>query len=138
MADVVLGRRDALRELGPHHTTTPKEVVEFVITQLRQGDVDEAFSFTCIPVAKRGCHKSSTDWSRRMAWEKASVIAGAPSGKAYERAMELAADGKLEQASNHIAITWQSHSNRMAIACQSHGNRIAIACQSHANRTPIA
>lgn len=70
---------------GPHHTTTPREVVEYVVTKLRQGEIDEAFAFTCIPMAKRGCHKSSTDWTRRMAWERARVIGGAPSGTAYER-----------------------------------------------------
>lgn len=81
-----LGRFEKMQELGPHHTTTPKEVVEYVITKLRQGDVAEAFTFTCIPTAKRGCHKSSTDWSRRMAWDKAREIGGAPSGKAHEAA----------------------------------------------------
>merc|ERR1719473_1199861 len=55
-----LGRYEALREYGPHHTTTPKEVVEYVINRLRAGDMDQAFTFTCIPVTKRGCHKSST------------------------------------------------------------------------------
>ena len=75
-----LGKSLALQKLGPHHTTTPKQVVEHVITQLRAGNVSQAFSFTCVPVTKRGTHKSSTDWSQRMAWEKCTVINGAPSG----------------------------------------------------------
>ena len=79
-----MGRMAALQQQGPHHTTTPKEVVEYVIMSLRQKNVTEAFKFTCIPSHKRGCHKSSTDWTRRMAWEKARVIGGAPSGKALE------------------------------------------------------
>ena len=79
-----MGRMAALSQQGPHHTTTPKEVVEYVIMSLRQKNVTEAFKFTCIPSHKRGCHKSSTDWTRRMAWEKARVIGGAPSGKALE------------------------------------------------------
>ena len=80
-----LGRFDAMQQHGPHHTTTPREVVEYVITKLQEGAIDEAFAFTCIPMAKRGCHKSSTDWTRRMAWDNARVIGGDPSGKAYER-----------------------------------------------------
>ena len=81
-----LGRFEKMRRDGPHHTTTPKEVVEYVVTKLQEGDIDAAFEFTCIPVSKRGCHKSSTVWTRRMAWDKARVIGGAPSGKAHERA----------------------------------------------------
>jgi len=79
-----LGRFEAMQEIGPHHTTTPREVVEYVVTKLREGDMDEAFTFTCIPNAKRGCHKSSTDWRRRMAWDRARVIGDAPSGTAHE------------------------------------------------------
>jgi len=81
-----LGRFAAMQRLGPHHTTTPREVVEYVINKLREGDATEAFKFTCIPVTKRGCHKSSTDWTRRMSWEKARVIGDAPSGIALESA----------------------------------------------------
>ena len=73
-----LGRFADMQRLGPHHTTTPKEVVEYVVQKLREGNMDEAFTFTCIPVTKRGCHKSSTDWTRRMAWENSRVIGGAP------------------------------------------------------------
>lgn len=76
-----LGRSHALLSQGPHHTTTPKEVVEHVVTQLCQGNVEQAFTFTCVPVTKRGTHKSSTDWTQRMAWEKCQVINGAPSGR---------------------------------------------------------
>ena len=75
----------AMREMGPHHTTTPRQVVEHIITSLRGGNITQAFAFTCVPVGKRGTHKSSTDWSNRMAWEKASVINGAPSGLFYNR-----------------------------------------------------
>jgi len=75
-----LGRSHALASRGPHHTTTPKEVVEHVLTMLRTGNVGQAFNFTCIPVTKRGTHKSSTDWTHRMAWEKCQVINDQPSG----------------------------------------------------------
>ena len=80
-----LGKFAAMQRLGPHHTTTPKEVVEFVITQLRQGNISQAFAFSAIPVTKRGTHKSSTDWSNRMAWAQAQIIGGAPSGKFHDR-----------------------------------------------------
>ena len=74
-----------MQQDGPHHTTTPKEVVEYVVTRLRQGDVRQAFEFTCIPTAKRGCHKSSTVWTKRMAWDSAREIGGASSGKNLEQ-----------------------------------------------------
>ena len=73
-----------MQQDGPHHTVTPKEVVEYVVTKLRQGEVKQAFEFTCIPTSKRGCHKSSTVWTRRMAWDKAREIGGDPSGLALE------------------------------------------------------
>lgn len=75
------GKFHQLKQLGPHHTTTPKQVVEHVITELREGNVSQAFAFTCVPVTKRGTHKTSTDWTQRMAWEKCNVINGAPSGR---------------------------------------------------------
>uniref|UniRef100_A0A7S2H127 Uncharacterized protein n=1 Tax=Haptolina brevifila TaxID=156173 RepID=A0A7S2H127_9EUKA len=74
------GKMHMLRHTGPCHTTTPKQVVEHVLVELREGDIEQAFRFTCVPVGKRGTHKSSTDWSHRMAWEKCSIINGAPSG----------------------------------------------------------
>jgi len=80
-----LGRFEKMQRDGPHHTTTPKEVVEYVLTKLQEGQLAEAFTFSCIPVTKRGCHKSSTDWTRRMAWGRSRVIGGAPSGKALPR-----------------------------------------------------
>jgi len=76
-----LGKFAAMHQLGPHHTTTPKQVVEHVITELREGNISQAFQFSCVPVTKRGTHKTSTDWSQRMAWEKCNVINGAPSGR---------------------------------------------------------
>lgn len=79
-----LGRFAKMQKLGPHDKTTPKEVVEYLVTKLRQGEISEAFTYTCIPVAKRGCHRSSTVWTRRMAWDKAREIGGAPSGLAHE------------------------------------------------------
>ena len=75
-----LGKFMAMHRIGPHHTTTPKEVVQHVITELREGNVSQAFSFTCVPVTKRGTHKSSTDWSQRMTWDRCKVINDAPSG----------------------------------------------------------
>jgi len=79
-----LGKFAAMQSYGPHHTTTPREVVEFVITELQRGNISQAFAFSAIPVTKRGTHKSSTDWSRRMAWEKAQIIGGAPSGQHHD------------------------------------------------------
>ena len=79
-----LGKMQAMQQFGPHHTVTPKDVVEFVITELRSGNISQAFAFSAIPVTKRGTHKSSTDWSRRMAWEKAQIIGGAPSGQHHD------------------------------------------------------
>ena len=77
-----LGKFAAMRHFGPHHTTTPREVVQHIITELQQHNISQAFAFTAVPVLKRGTHKSSTDWSHRMSWEKAKVINDAPSGKA--------------------------------------------------------
>jgi len=110
-----LGRFAKMQQMGPHHTTTPREVVEYVITKLKEKDVAEAFTFTCIPVTKRGCHKSSTDWTRRMAWERAHVIGGAPSGKAlaapeFEEMLRSTYSGLLETAGYRFlgdASAWQ-------------------------------
>ena len=82
--DARLGKFDQLRKEGPQHLTSPRQVVEFVMNELSVGNVDQAFMFTCVPVAKRGVHKSSTDWSRRMNWETCKVINGAPSGVACD------------------------------------------------------
>jgi hypothetical protein len=78
-----LGKTSALQRLGPHHTTTPRDVVEFVISELGRGNISRAFEFTAIPAGKRGTHQSSTSWTRRMAWEKCRIIGGAPSGLHY-------------------------------------------------------
>jgi len=75
------GKMHTLRHTGPCHTTTPKQVVEHLLVALREGEIEQAFRFTCVPVGKRGTHKSSTDWSHRLDWEKCSVINGAPSGR---------------------------------------------------------
>eukprot|EP00316_Scyphosphaera_apsteinii_P021357 CAMPEP_0119338002 /NCGR_PEP_ID=MMETSP1333-20130426/95157_1 /TAXON_ID=418940 /ORGANISM="Scyphosphaera apsteinii, Strain RCC1455" /LENGTH=172 /DNA_ID=CAMNT_0007349177 /DNA_START=253 /DNA_END=771 /DNA_ORIENTATION=+ len=69
-----------MQQDGPHHTVTPRDVVEFVITETCKGNLSQAFKFTAIPVMKQGCHKSSTDWTQRMSWEKSRVISGVPSG----------------------------------------------------------
>ena len=75
-----LGKLDKMRKLGPHHTTAPKQVVEHIVTELRQGNISQAFRFTCNPPWRQGTHASTTDWSVRMAWDKATVIEGTPSG----------------------------------------------------------
>jgi len=81
-----MGKKEALARIGPHANTSPRDVVEHVVTSCRGGDIHQAFRFTCIPVAKRGTHKSSTDWSMRMRWEKCKLIGDAPSGAACDTA----------------------------------------------------
>ena len=80
-----LGKLDKMRKLGPHHTTAPKQVVEHIVTELRQGNISQAFRFTCNPPWRQGTHASTTDWSVRMAWDKATVIEGTPSGRTVDK-----------------------------------------------------
>ena len=80
-----LGKFDALRKLGPHSTTSPRQVVEHVLTELREGDVQQAFNFTALPPWRQGTHRTITDWTQRMDWEKCQVIHGACSGKLVDR-----------------------------------------------------
>ena len=81
----LLCKSHALEKLGPHPTTSPKQVVEHVLHSLSfSQNISQAFAFTCVPLAKRGTHKSSTDWSRRMAWDKCAVVRGEPSGHFYD------------------------------------------------------
>lgn len=75
-----LGKEAALTHIGPQSNTSPRDVVEHVVRSLRCGEIGQAWNFTCIPVTKRGTHKSSTDWGTRMKWEKCSIINDAPSG----------------------------------------------------------
>lgn len=75
-----LGKFDKLKKIGPHHTTSPRQVVEHVITELRNGDIQQAFTFTCAPPWKQGTHRSNTDWSQRMDWEKCQIINDSCSG----------------------------------------------------------
>jgi len=77
---VTLGKFDQMRKLGPHHTTSPKEVIEHVVMELQEGNLSAPFTFTSMPPWRQGTHRSSTDWSQRMAWDKATIINGHPSG----------------------------------------------------------
>ena len=69
-----------LRKVRPHGTTTPKQVIEHVVMELREGNLSQAFTFTSMPPWRQGTHKSSTDWTQRMAWDKSTIINGHPSG----------------------------------------------------------
>ena len=67
---------------GPAHAMDSQSVVAHVLTQVSSGNISQAFRFTARGVGKPpGVHKSSTDWSRRMDWERGKVINGACSGK---------------------------------------------------------
>jgi len=75
-----LGKRDMLTKIGPHSTTSPKQVVEHIVVELTSGNISQAFRFTAMPPWKQGTHRSTTDWSMRMDWERCKVIHGACSG----------------------------------------------------------
>ena len=80
-----LGKFDAMRKIGPHSTTSPREVVEHVLTELREGDMQQAFNFTALPPWRQGTHRSVTDWTQRMDWEKCQVIHGTCTGGLVDR-----------------------------------------------------
>lgn len=50
-----LGKFDLMRKIGPHHTTSPKEVVEHVVMELRAGELSQAFAFTSMPPWRQVC-----------------------------------------------------------------------------------
>ena len=81
-----LSKSHALQKYGPHHTTSPKQVVEHIIRELStpQQNISQAFAFTCVPMNNRGLHKSSTDWSKRMAWDRCRISNDEPSGQFYD------------------------------------------------------
>ena len=110
-----LNKQHALQKYGPHHTTSPKQVVEHIIREhafarnsatpwpcrptahqarwsfpahaeslSASGNISQAFAFTCVPMNNRGLHKSSTDWSKRMAWDRCRIINDEPSGQFYD------------------------------------------------------
>jgi len=75
------GKRDMLAKIGPHSTASPKQVVEHVVEELSSmGNISQAFRFTAMPPWKQGTHRSTTDWSQRMDWERCKVIHGTCSG----------------------------------------------------------
>ena len=76
-----LGKFDRLRKEGPHDRTSPRQVVEHVLTEMREGDLQQAFDFTSCPPWRQGTHKSSSDWSQRMDWAHSKTIEGVPSGR---------------------------------------------------------
>ena len=77
-----LGTMDRMIKDGPSMHTSSQNVVEFVLSQVAAGNISQAFRFTARGGGKpAGVHKSSTDWSKRMNWEKGRVISGACSGR---------------------------------------------------------
>ena len=77
-----LGTFDRMLKEGPAGLMPSESVVEHVLTQVSSGNISQAFRFTCrYPGKPAGVHKSSTDWSKRMNWEKGRVISGACSGR---------------------------------------------------------
>ena len=44
-----LGKFDRLRKEGRHDRTSPRQVVEHVLTEMREGDLQQAFDFTSCP-----------------------------------------------------------------------------------------
>jgi len=76
-----LGKFDMLRKIGPHDQTSPRQVIEHVIVELQAGNLSQAFTFTSMPPWRQGVHKSTTDWTQRMAWDKSTIIEGTPSGR---------------------------------------------------------
>merc|ERR1719446_1473643 len=66
-----LGTMDRMIKDGPSMHTSSQNVVEFVLSQVAAGNISQAFRFTARGGGKpAGVHKSSTDWSKRMNWEK--------------------------------------------------------------------
>jgi len=57
------------------------QVIEHIVMQMREGNMSTAFEFTSMPPWRQGTHRSSTDWSQRMAWDKSTIINGHPSGR---------------------------------------------------------
>jgi len=82
-----LGTFDRMLKEGPAGLMPSESVVEHVLTQVSSGNISQAFRFTCrYPGKPAGVHKSSTDWSKRMNWEKCKIIGGSCTGKSETEA----------------------------------------------------
>jgi len=75
-----LDKFERLRTKGPHAETSPRTVIEFVLTSLQQGDVESAFKFTALPPGSGGRGMANAPLDKRIDWFTARVIKGNPTG----------------------------------------------------------